>query len=100
MTQATFTTPVETTTDGTKNVPATLTFADTSTTTAAVPVKVVEATVKSPVETEWGKVPDAASVVADTAELQPFGATYSWGLAPVTTPSAKEDHKVMGQLLV
>ncbi|WP_418526231.1 Rib/alpha-like domain-containing protein [Ligilactobacillus animalis] len=55
---------------------------------------------KSPVETEWGKVPEAASVVADTAELQPFGATYSWGLAPVTTPSAKEDHKVMGQLLV
>ena len=100
VTQATFTTPVETTTDGTKNVPATLTFADTSTTTAAVPVKVVGATVKSPVETEWGKVPDAASVVADTAELQPFGATYSWGLAPVTTPSAKEDHKVMGQLLV
>ncbi|MFJ6958112.1 MAG: Rib/alpha-like domain-containing protein [Ligilactobacillus animalis] len=100
VTQATFTTPVETTTDGTKNVPATLTFADTSTTTAAVPVKVVGATVKSPVETEWGKVPEAASVVADTAELQPFGATYSWGLAPVTTPSAKEDHKVMGQLLV
>ena len=100
VTQATFTTPVETTTDGTKNVPATLTFADTSTTTAAVPVKVVGSTVKSPVETEWGKVPDAASVVADTAELQPFGATYSWGLAPVTTPSAKEDHKVMGQLLV
>ncbi len=100
VTQATFTTPVETTTDGTKNVPATLTFADTSTTTAAVPVKVVGATVKSPVETEWGKVPDAASVVADTAELQPFGATYSWGLAPVTTPSAKEDHKVMVQLLV
>ena len=55
---------------------------------------------KSPVETEWGKVPEAASVVADTAELQPFGATYSWGLAPVTTPSAKEDHKVMEQLLV
>ena len=100
VTQATFTTLVETTTDGTKNVPATLTFADTSTTTAAVPVKVVGATVKSPVETEWGKVPEAASVVADTAELQPFGATYSWGLAPVTTPSAKEDHKVMGQLLV
>lgn len=100
VTQATFTTPVETTTDGTKNVPATLTFADTSTTTAAVPVKVVGATVKSPVETEWGKVPEAASVVADTAELQPFGATYSWGLAPVTTPSAKEDHKVMVQLLV
>ena len=100
VTQATFTTPVETTTDGTKNVPATLTFADTSTTTAAVPVKVVGTTVKSPVETEWGKVPEAASVVADTAELQPFGATYSWGLAPVTTPSAKEDHKVMGQLLV
>ncbi|MEY8736780.1 Rib/alpha-like domain-containing protein [Lactobacillus sp. AN1001] len=100
VTQATFTTPVETTTDGTKNVPATLTFADTSTTTVAVPVKVVGATVKSPVETEWGKVPDAASVVADPAELQPFGATYSWGLAPATTPSAKEDHKVMGQLLV
>ncbi|MCI5942467.1 MAG: YSIRK-type signal peptide-containing protein [Ligilactobacillus animalis] len=100
VTQATFTTPVETKTDGTKNVPATLTFADTSTTTVAVPVKVVGATVKSPVETEWGKVPDAASVVADPAELQPLGATYSWGLAPATTPSAKEDHKVMGQLLV
>jgi LPXTG-motif cell wall-anchored protein len=98
--QATFTAPVETTTDGTKNVPATLTFADTSTTTVAVPVKVVGATVKSPVETEWGKVPAAASVVADPDELQPFGATYSWGLAPATTPAAKEDHKVMGQLLV
>ena len=100
VTQATFTTPVDTATVGTKEVPATLTFADTSTTTLPVQVEVLGADVASKVETAWGKLPTAKDMVTNADELEQFGASYSWKNAPVVTPSAGEDHQVTGTLLV
>ena len=100
VTQATFTTPVDTATVGTKEVPATLTFADTSTTTLPVQVEVLGADVASKVETAWGKLPTAKDMVTNADELKQFGASYSWKNAPVVTPSAGEDHQVTGTLLV
>ncbi len=100
VTQATFTTPVDTATVGTKEVPATLTFADTSTTTLPVQVEVLGANVASKVETAWGKLPTAKDMVTNADELEQFGASYSWKNAPVVTPGAGEDHQVTGTLLV
>ena len=100
VTQATFTTPVDTATVGTKEVPATLTFADTSTTTLPVQVEVLGANVASKVETAWGKLPTAKDMVTNADELEQFGASYGWKNAPVVTPGAGEDHQVTGTLLV
>ena len=100
VTQATFATPVDTTVDGTKDVQATLTFADGSTTDLPVRVEVLGAKVRPNVEVAWGKLPVAENTVANVDQLERFGASYSWKKAPNVTPDADGSHQVTGTLLV
>ncbi|WP_304976386.1 Rib/alpha-like domain-containing protein, partial [uncultured Ligilactobacillus sp.] len=100
VTKVTFTTPVDTMVEGTKDVLATLTFADTSTTSLPVKVEVLGAKVKDNVETAWGKVPAAETTVSNVEQLKRFGTDYSWEKAPNVTPDAKGSHQETGTLLV